>query len=102
VLRKAQLAAVRALRAILQHLKMADAMHGLVDSAAASGVTLQSIAKPFETRERSRSQSEKLKIRRARLEGLKWLYDNLAIPRAVFLGKVSDLTDQVLSTSVDE
>jgi hypothetical protein len=51
-------------------------MHGLVDSAAASGVTMQSIATPFETREKSRSQSGKLQIRRARLEELKWLYDN--------------------------
>jgi hypothetical protein len=81
---------------------MADAMNSLVDSATESGASMQSIAKTFETSEKSRSISEKLQIRRARIEELKWLKDNQVITREMFLAKVSAMTDELLYDAVDE
>jgi hypothetical protein len=53
--------------------RMADAIKDLTESAAAAGASMQSIARTFEGREQSRMESDKLTIRKARLDEIKWL-----------------------------
>jgi hypothetical protein len=55
---------------------MANAMTNLTESASTTGASMQSIARSFEVREQSRMESEKLSIRRARLDEIKWLHEN--------------------------
>jgi hypothetical protein len=81
---------------------MADAITSFVHFATATGATLQSIAKTLEAREQSRSISEKIALRRAKLEEIKWLYDNQVISREVFNAKVSPLSNEILLMTGDE
>jgi hypothetical protein len=80
---------------------MADAMKDLTESASTTGASMPSIAKTFEAREQSgalheqsRMVSEILSIRRARLDEIKWLYENEVITREDFLSRIKAFTDQ--------
>jgi hypothetical protein len=73
--------------------RMADAMKDLTESATTAGASMQSIARRFEGREQSRMESDKLTIRKARLDAIKWLHENEVITREEFLSKVKALTD---------
>jgi hypothetical protein len=73
--------------------KMADAMLDLTASATTTGLSMQLIAKTFEEREKSRVESEKFSMRRAKLDDIKWLYENDLISREDFHTKVRAVTD---------
>jgi hypothetical protein len=73
--------------------KMADAMLDLTASATTTGLSMQLIAKTFEEREKSRVESEKFSMRRAKLDEIKWLYENDLISREDFHTKVRAVTD---------
>jgi hypothetical protein len=59
---------------------------------------MQLIAKTFEEREKSRIESEKLSMRRSKLDKIKWLYERDLISREDFHAKVSP-TDSDMFTS---
>jgi hypothetical protein len=79
--------------------KMADATLDLTASAMTTGMSMQLIAKTFKEREKARAESEKLSIRKAKLDEIKWLYENDLISREDFHAKVRALTDSDISTS---
>jgi hypothetical protein len=79
--------------------RMADAMLDLTASATTTGMSMRSIAKTFEEREKARVASEKLSVRRAKIDETKWLFENDHISREDFHAKVRALTDSDVSTS---
>jgi hypothetical protein len=56
---------------------------------------MQLISKTFEENEKSRVESEKLAMRRAKLDEIKWLYENDIILREDFLAKIRALQTQL-------
>jgi hypothetical protein len=72
----------------------ANAMTNLTESATTTGASMQYIERNFEVREQS--ESEKLPIRRARMDKINWLHANDVITREYFLSKLKALTDPVV------
>jgi hypothetical protein len=74
-------------------------MLDLIASAMTTGMSLQLIAKTYEEREKAKVKSEKLSMRRANLDEIKWLYENDLFSLEDFHVKVRALTDSDISTS---